>query len=95
MFAGSFCKIKSIHYVNTSCYYDSAVLIQIDMQVKRMVNKEHEQKYDLSKIYTYEEHPDNKISGRCDNCGNSVFKSSIKNFIFSRECRHCSMKKII
>ncbi|HFJ9510437.1 hypothetical protein ACTFRN_25665 [Bacillus cereus group sp. MYBK245-2] len=58
MFAGSFCKIKSIHYVNTSCYCASAALIQIDMQVKRMENKEHEQKYDLSKIYTYEEHPD-------------------------------------
>ncbi len=64
------------------------------MQVKRMENKKHEPKYDLSKIYTYEEHPD-KISGRCDNCGNSAFKSSIKNFIFLRECRHCGMKKII
>ncbi|MEB8573050.1 hypothetical protein BK721_07580 [Bacillus thuringiensis serovar nigeriensis] len=59
-----------------------------------MENKEHEQKYDLSKIYTYEEYPD-KISGRCDNCGNSTFKSSIKNFIFLRECRQCGMKKII
>ncbi|PEY19564.1 hypothetical protein CN340_25950 [Bacillus anthracis] len=49
-----------------------------------MENKEQEPKYDLNKIYTYEEHPD-KISGRCDNCGNSAFKSSIKNFIFLRE----------
>ncbi|MCW1941773.1 hypothetical protein OMD49_29650 [Bacillus anthracis] len=60
-----------------------------------MENKQPEQKYDLSKMYTYEEHPDNKVSGRCDNCGNSAFKSSIKNFIFLRECRHCGMKKII
>lgn len=43
MFVGSFGKIKSIHYVNTPCYCASAVLIQIDMQVKRMENKEHEQ----------------------------------------------------
>lgn len=28
------------------------------MQVKRMENKEHEPKYDLNKIYTYEEHPE-------------------------------------
>lgn len=37
----------------------------------------------------------NKISGRCDNCGNSVFKSSVKDFIYLRECRKCGMKKII
>lgn len=59
-----------------------------------MENKEHEQKYDLSKIYSYTEHPD-KISGRCDNCGNSAFKSSVKNFIYLRECRKCGMKKSI
>lgn len=38
---------------------------------------------------------DNKISGRCDNCGNTAFKSSVKDFIFLRECRQCGMKKII
>lgn len=59
-----------------------------------MENKEHEQKYDLSKIYPYTEHPD-KISGRCDNCGNTAFKSSVKNFIYLRECRNCGMKKSI
>ncbi|WP_242262193.1 hypothetical protein [Bacillus cereus group sp. BfR-BA-01453] len=59
-----------------------------------MEKKEPEQKYDLSKIYTYTEHPD-KISGRCDNCGNTAFKSSVKNFIYIRECRKCSMKKSI
>ncbi len=64
------------------------------MQVKRMENKEQEPKYDLSKIYTYEEHPD-KICGRCDNCGNTAFKSSVKNFIYLRECRKCGMKKSI
>ncbi|WP_252195840.1 hypothetical protein [Bacillus mycoides] len=36
-----------------------------------------------------------KISGRCDNCGNTSFKSSVKDFIFLRECRQCGMKKII
>ncbi|MES5849399.1 MULTISPECIES: hypothetical protein [Bacillales] len=59
-----------------------------------MENKEHEQKYDLSKIYTYTELPD-KISGRCDNCGNTAFKSSVKDFIYLRECRKCGMKKSI
>ncbi|HHB2941845.1 hypothetical protein CN394_14520 [Bacillus anthracis] len=59
-----------------------------------MEKKEPEQKYDLSKIYTYTEHPD-KISGRCDNCGNTAFKSSVKNFIYIRECRKCGMKKSI
>jgi rubredoxin len=59
-----------------------------------MENKESEQEYDLSKIYVYKEFPD-KISGRCDNCGNTSFKSSVKDFIFLRECRQCGMKKII
>ncbi|MDZ4454673.1 hypothetical protein ORM34_27770 [Bacillus cereus] len=59
-----------------------------------MENKQPEQKCDLSKIYTYTEHPD-KISGRCDNCGNTAFKSSVKNFIYLRECRKCGMKKSI
>ncbi|WP_423739584.1 hypothetical protein [Bacillus cereus] len=45
-------------------------------------------------MYTYKEHPD-KISGRCDNCGNTAFKSSVKNFIYLRECRQCGMKKSI
>lgn len=38
---------------------------------------------------------DKSYSGRCDNCGNTAFKSSVKNFIFLRECRQCGMKKII
>lgn len=59
-----------------------------------MENIEPKQEYDLSKIYTYKEHPD-KISGRRDNCDNTAFKSSVKDFIFLRECRQCGMKKII
>jgi hypothetical protein len=60
-----------------------------------MENKESKQEYDINKkIYTYVEFPD-KISGRCDNCGNTAFKSSVKDFIFLRECRQCGMKKII
>ncbi|HFR4167568.1 TPA: hypothetical protein ACHVJ4_004349 [Bacillus cereus] len=58
-----------------------------------MENKHPELKYDLSKTYTYKEFPD-KISGRCDNCGNTAFKSSVKDFNFLKECRQCSMKKI-
>lgn len=50
--------------------------------------------YDLDKVYDYKELPD-KISGRCDNCGNALFKSSVKNFVFLRECNKCGMKKSI
>ena len=32
----------------------------------------NEQEYDLTKIYNYKEFPD-KVSGRCDNCGNTPF----------------------
>jgi|RhiMetdeSRZDD1v2_1073273.scaffolds.fasta_scaffold933273_1 hypothetical protein len=54
----------------------------------------NEQEIDLTKIYNYKDFPD-KISGRCDNCGNTLFKSSVKDFIFLRECRQCGMKKSI
>jgi hypothetical protein len=50
--------------------------------------------YDLEKIYDYNEMPD-KVSGRCDNCGNALFKSSVNNYVFLRECRQCGMKKRI
>lgn len=55
---------------------------------------ETQQEYDLSITYNIKEYPDIK-SGRCDNCDNAQFKSSIKNAIFLRECRKCGMKKII
>ena len=45
-------------------------------------------------IKTSEDFPD-KVSGRCDNCGNTIFKSSVKDFVFLRECRQCGMKKSI
>ena len=54
----------------------------------------NEQEIDLTKIYNYKDFPD-KVSGRCDNCGNTLFKSSVKDFIFLRECRQCGMKKSI
>ncbi|PFV45512.1 hypothetical protein [Bacillus thuringiensis] len=57
-----------------------------------MKNKQLEQKCNLRKTYT--EHSD-KIGGRSDNCSNTAFQNSIKNFIFLRECRQCDMKKII
>ncbi|WP_197280080.1 hypothetical protein [Bacillus sp. FJAT-27251] len=50
--------------------------------------------YDLDQIYDYNEMPD-KVSGRCDNCGNALFKSSVKDYVFLRECRQCGMKKRI
>ncbi|MEM1504418.1 hypothetical protein RG959_13475 [Domibacillus sp. 8LH] len=52
------------------------------------------QEIDLSVIYNIREYPDIK-SGCCDHCGNAHFKSSIKNMVFLRECRHCGMKKTI
>jgi hypothetical protein len=57
-------------------------------------NVEQENHYDLDKIYDYKELPD-KVSGRCDNCGNAHFKSTVGNGKFVRECRHCGMKKSI
>ena len=50
--------------------------------------------YDTSIIYDFKKQPD-IISGRCDNCGEAHFKSSIKDLIFLRECRNCGMKKSI
>ncbi|MBT2759039.1 hypothetical protein J7E71_24515 [Mesobacillus foraminis] len=50
--------------------------------------------YDLEKVYDYNEFPD-KISGRCDNCGNALFNSSVKDYVYLRECRQCGMKKRI
>jgi hypothetical protein len=55
-------------------------------------NKEYE--FDTTIIYDYNELPD-KVSGRCDNCGYSHFKSSVKDFVFIRECLNCGMKKSI
>ncbi|WP_246147237.1 hypothetical protein [Aneurinibacillus danicus] len=45
-------------------------------------------------VYDYKEYPD-VISGRCDNCGNTHFKSSVHDYVFLRECRKCGMKKSI
>lgn len=50
--------------------------------------------YDTTIIYDYQEHPDVN-AGRCDNCGQSHFKSTVKDLVFMRECRHCGMKKSI
>ncbi|WP_239454332.1 hypothetical protein [Bacillus suaedaesalsae] len=54
----------------------------------------NENRYDLEKVYDFKELPD-KNSGRCDNCGNTLFKSSVNAGIFLRECRQCGMKKSI
>ncbi|WNS82177.1 hypothetical protein RRU94_15615 [Domibacillus sp. DTU_2020_1001157_1_SI_ALB_TIR_016] len=55
---------------------------------------ETKQDIELSITDNIREYPDIK-SGRCDNCDNAQFKSSIKNMIFLRECRKCGMKKIV
>jgi hypothetical protein len=50
--------------------------------------------YDTIIVYNYQDYPDVN-SGRCDNCDNAQFKSSVKNYVFIRECRKCGMKKSI
>lgn len=52
------------------------------------------EQFDKDKIYDYKEYPD-KDAGRCDNCGNSLFHSSIKNGKLLRKCRQCGMTKSI
>ncbi|WP_407926447.1 hypothetical protein [Aquibacillus kalidii] len=49
---------------------------------------------DTSITYEYSEYPDVK-AGRCDNCGHTLFKSSVGKGNFLRECRNCGMKKNI
>jgi hypothetical protein len=39
--------------------------------------------YDTTILYDYKKHPD-LISGRCENCGNAHFFSSVKDNIFVR-----------
>ncbi|MGE7880134.1 hypothetical protein [Peribacillus muralis] len=55
---------------------------------------EENKSYDTSIVYVYEDYPDIK-SGRCDNCDKAQFKSSVKDFVYIRECRNCGMKKSI
>jgi hypothetical protein len=50
--------------------------------------------YDTSIVYDFKKYPD-AVSGRCDNCGNAHFKSSVGNGVFLRECRKCGMTKSI
>lgn len=50
--------------------------------------------YDATIIYDYTKHPDIS-AGKCDNCGNAQFKSSVKAYVYLRECRKCGMKKSI
>lgn len=66
------------------------------MIVKMEENKQKRETkgIDTSIVYDFKEFPD-EISGRCDNCGNTLFKSSVKDFVFLRECRECGMKKSI
>ena len=73
------------------------VMINVYFRMKVIVvenDEPIEQEIDLTKVYNYKDFPD-KVSGRCDNCGNTIFKSSVKDFVFLRECRQCGMKKSI
>ena len=73
------------------------VMINVYFRMKVIVVEKDEpieQEIDLTKVYNYKDFPD-KVSGRCDNCGNTIFKSSVKDFVFLRECRQCGMKKSI
>jgi hypothetical protein len=49
---------------------------------------------DTTIVYDFKEYPD-KVSGRCDNCGSTAFKSSVSHGVFLRECKKCGMKKSI
>ncbi|MDK7626035.1 hypothetical protein QP576_20240 [Bacillus licheniformis] len=53
-----------------------------------------EKEFDTSTVYDYKEYPDVHY-GRCDNCDYTLFKSSVKDGIFLRECRRCGMLKSI
>lgn len=50
--------------------------------------------YDITIVYNYNEYPD-KAFGRCDNCDNARFTSSVKDYVYLRECNKCGMKKSI
>ncbi|MGG1215864.1 hypothetical protein ABE236_00065 [Priestia endophytica] len=55
----------------------------------------NEDKYanlDLNKIYEYMELPD-RISGRCDHCGNARFKTKVGNGQYLRKCVNCGLTK--
>lgn len=58
------------------------------------MTEQNDNQYDLTKIYDFKEFPD-KQSGKCDNCGNSSFKSSVGHGQFIRKCSQCGMKKSI
>lgn len=49
--------------------------------------------YDLTKVYDYNQYPDVR-HGRCDNCDYTLFKSSVKNGQFLRECRRDEKKHL-
>jgi hypothetical protein len=50
--------------------------------------------YDTTIVYNHNEYPDVK-SGRCDNCDNAHFESSVSSKGFLRKCRKCGMTKSI
>jgi len=50
--------------------------------------------YDTNIVCDYKSYPDLN-SGRCYNCDNAQFKSSVKSFTFIRKCCKIGMKKSI
>lgn len=59
-----------------------------------MTEQQSPEPIDLTIEYDFRQYPD-KQSGRCDNCNQAIFKSSVNNGKFLRECRNCGMKKLI
>lgn len=61
----------------------------------KVIMENNEDKYanlDLTKVYDYKDLPD-KISGRCDHCGNARFKTKVGNGLYLRKCVNCGLTK--
>jgi hypothetical protein len=61
----------------------------------KVIMENNEDKYanlDLTKVYDYKDLPD-KISGRCDNCGNARFKTRVGDGQYLRKCTTCGLTK--
>ncbi|AQU76930.1 hypothetical protein BUW91_27320 (plasmid) [Priestia megaterium] len=57
------------------------------------MEEKQQQEIDLNKVYEYAKFPD-KVSGRCNNCNSSYFKSSVKGGVFLRKCRNVARRRV-
>ena len=67
---------------------------EVTMPTKTKKPEDYYGTFDTNVLYEYKDQPD-ILSGRCDNCGNAKFKSSVKDYVYIRECVNCGMKKNI